>query len=54
MDDVTLLSAAASAALAILVWLMWRSATASGWSAMSQSEKKRWREEEAGRGKKPS
>ncbi|MCX6773275.1 MAG: hypothetical protein NTV88_05935 [Candidatus Micrarchaeota archaeon] len=49
MDDVTLLAAVACVALAILVWLMWRSATEPGWSGMSQSEKKRWREEEAKR-----
>ena len=53
MDDVTVLAAAACAMLAILVYLMWRDATRSGWSDMSQAEKKRWREEEAKRAKKP-
>lgn len=50
-DDLTLLVAASCIALAILVYLMWKDATGAGWSDLSQSEKKRWREEEEKRKK---
>ncbi len=46
MDEATLLVAACSAALAILVYLMWRSAVAESWQELTHSEKKRWRTEE--------
>ncbi len=46
MDDVAILTAASCAALAIIVYLMWRSATGEGWKSLTHSEKKRWRMEE--------
>ena len=46
MDDATFLVAACCAALALLVYLMWRSAVAESWQALTHSEKKRWRTEE--------
>jgi hypothetical protein len=46
MDETTMLAACSCAALAILVYLMWRSATASEWAGLTQSEKRRWRMEE--------
>ncbi|VVC00478.1 Uncharacterised protein [uncultured archaeon] len=49
MDDVTLIAAAACAALAILVYLMWRSATQSAWGELTQKEKRKWRVEEESR-----
>jgi len=54
MDDTIILIAASCAALALLVWLMWRDATRSSWGEMSQSEKKKWREEESKRSSKPA
>ncbi len=46
MDESTMLIAASCAALAILVYLMWRSATAQEWGEFARNEKKRWRSEE--------
>ena len=46
MDDVILLVAAACAALAVLVYLMWRAATKSEWGDFAKKEKTRWRAEE--------
>lgn len=52
MEDVTILIASSCLALALLVYLMWRDATAGGWSEMSQAEKKKWREAESKRSQK--
>ena len=49
MDDTTILAFSACVALAVLVWLMWKSATQAEWGTMSQSEKKKWRQEESER-----
>ena len=46
MDEVTALVALSCLALAVLVYLMWRSATATEWQQLTRSEKKRWRNEE--------
>ena len=46
MDDVILLVAAACAALAVLVYLMWRAATKSEWGDFAKKEKAAWRAEE--------
>lgn len=46
MDDVTLLVAASCAVLALLVYMMWRSATGASWRELTHKEKKRWRNEE--------
>ena len=46
MDDTLILISVSCVALAVLVWLMWRDAVRPGWGEMSQSEKKKWREEE--------
>ncbi len=46
MDDVILLVAAACAALAVLVYLMWRAATKSEWGDFAKKEKTKWRAEE--------
>jgi hypothetical protein len=46
MDDVTLIALSACAALAVLVYLMWRSATARAWQDLTHAEKTRWRNEE--------
>ncbi len=49
MDETTLLAACSCAALVILVYLMWRSATESEWGNLTKTEKRRWRMEEEGR-----
>ena len=46
MDDVILLVAAACAALAVLVYLMWRDATAQSWGDFAKKEKTKWKAEE--------
>lgn len=46
VDDVTLLVAASCAVLALLVYMMWRSAAGTGWRELTHKEKKRWRNEE--------
>jgi len=46
MDEATALVAISCAALAVLVYLMWRSATRQQWGALTQTEKKKWRLEE--------
>jgi hypothetical protein len=46
MDEITLIAASACVALCLLVYLMWRSATQSGWQDLTQKEKRRWRNEE--------
>jgi len=46
MDDVILLVAGACAALAVLVYLMWRAATASEWGDFARQEKTKWKAEE--------
>ena len=46
MDDVILLVAAACAALAVLVYMMWRAATKSEWGDFAKTEKAKWRLDE--------
>jgi|GEM_PF-1493727 len=46
MDDIILISAASCAILALLVYLMYKSATSPEWSRLTQSEKTSWRNEE--------
>ena len=46
MEDIVLLLAGACAALAVLVYLMWRSATASEWGDFAKKEKAKWRLDE--------
>jgi len=46
MDDVVLLAAAACAALAVLVYLMWRDATRQSWGEFAKKEKAAWKTEE--------
>ena len=46
MDQTTILVACGCLALALLVYLMWRSATAESWQNLTHSEKKRWRLDE--------
>jgi glutamate formiminotransferase len=46
MDDITLLAAASCAALAILVYFMWRAATKPEWQSLTATEKKEWRIDE--------
>ena len=52
MDDVILLAACACAALSILVYLMWRAATAQSWGDFAATEKKKWRVDEEKRKEK--
>jgi len=52
MDDILPLAAAACAALAALVYLMWRDATAQSWGAFAKDEKRKWRAEEEKRKEK--
>ena len=46
MEDIILLLAAACAALAVLVYMMWRAATKSEWGDFAKKEKTKWRAEE--------
>ena len=46
MDDVVLLVACACAALAVLVYMMWRAATKSEWGDFARKEKAKWRLDE--------
>jgi len=46
MDDVVLLVAGACAALAVLVYMMWRAATKAEWGDFARKEKAEWRAEE--------
>ncbi len=46
MDDIILLSASSCAVLALLVYLMYKSATSSEWQTLTHTEKTRWRNEE--------
>ena len=46
MDDVTVITLISCAALAVLVYMMWRSATAQAWADLTQNEKKKWRLDE--------
>jgi hypothetical protein len=52
MDDVTVLVAGSCAALAMLVYLMWRSATEQTWGEFAKSEKTKWRVDEEKRKEK--
>ena len=52
MDDIILLLAAACVALGVLVYLMWRSATASEWGEFAKAEKTKWRVDEEKRKEK--
>ena len=52
MDDVLFIAAAACAVLAILVYLMWRDATAQSWGEFAKGEKRKWRVEEEKRKEK--
>jgi hypothetical protein len=46
MDEFTLMIGAACAALAVLVYLMWRAATKQSWGELTKQEKKEWRMDE--------
>lgn len=46
MDKTVLLLAGSCAALALLVYLMWRSATQQEWQQLTHEEKVKWRSEE--------
>ncbi|MFA6213917.1 MAG: hypothetical protein WC717_01435 [Candidatus Micrarchaeia archaeon] len=46
MDDALLLVAFACAALAALVYMMWRDATKSEWGDFARKEKAKWRLDE--------
>lgn len=46
MDETVLLIAASCVALAVLVYMMWRSAMQEEWRGLTQNEKKKWRVEE--------
>lgn len=46
MDETLLLISVSCILLAILVYLMWKSATAKGWSELSHEEKYKWRLDE--------
>jgi hypothetical protein len=46
MDDVVLLVAGACVALSVLVYLMWRDATAQSWGEFAKKEKTKWKAEE--------
>lgn len=46
MDNTLLLAAGACIVLAVLVYLMWRDATAQSWGEFAQSEKRKWRLDE--------
>ncbi len=52
MDELTLLAAGACAALAVLVYLMWKSATKPEWQSLTANEKKEWRMKEETRKEK--
>jgi len=52
MDDATLLAAGACVALAALVYLMWRDATAQSWGEFAKAEKAKWRVDEEKRKEK--
>jgi hypothetical protein len=52
MDESLLIITGACAALAFLVYLMWREATKDEWSDLSVSEKRKWRIEEEKRKEK--
>jgi len=51
VDETLMLLAASSAALAVLVYLMWRAATQKTWQDFTSGAKKEWRAEEAKRKK---
>ena len=46
MDQTTILVACGCLALALLVYLMWRSAMQSAWRGLTHEEKRRWRIDE--------
>ena len=46
MDGTTLLIAASCLALAVLVYLMWRSAMQAEWRGLTHREKRKWRIDE--------
>ncbi|MFA4983269.1 MAG: hypothetical protein WC588_03560 [Candidatus Micrarchaeia archaeon] len=48
-DETALLIVFSCTALAFLVYLMWRSATAESWKKFTAGEKSEWRSEEARR-----
>jgi hypothetical protein len=52
MDELTILIAGSCAALAVLVYLMWRSAKKPEWHQLTTREKKSWRTEEEERKQK--
>lgn len=52
MDETLLLVLGACAALAFLVYLMWREATKPSWGELTHSEKRRWRLDEEKRKEK--
>ena len=43
MDEVLLLISGSCLALAVLVYLMWKSAMKEEWGELAQTEKKKWR-----------
>lgn len=49
MDETIVLLASSCAALAVLVYLMYKSATGKRWKSLSRGEKERWKHEEKGR-----
>ena len=46
MEQIILIISISCVALAVLVYLMWRSATAAEWSELTHTEKKKWRVDE--------
>ena len=49
MDDITLLAAGSCMVLAVLVYLMWKSAIGEDWKSLTRNEKTKWRTEEENR-----